>query len=271
MVESDAKPCRFCPDTGGPARYQRRMETILQNALPEEMRGPTGLPGMAPAAAGEWLRVDEAYAAQMRRRLALLQTRRDDVLWLDPGALEIAREVLDAALDLLPSMGFRRDGAGVICPDGRRVIPDRDDPLGTLGQLVQEDICLLRKDADEHVLVGAVLCFPASWRLAEKAGRPLTAVHAPVPEYDADLARRVQRLFDGVRVGRPLWRFNRLWYDDPELHQPRSAQMSRRISPDRAAAPFIRSERQCILRLPRTQAVVFSIHTYVVRGASLGA
>jgi hypothetical protein len=29
--------------------------------------------------------------------------------------------------------------------------------------------------------------------------------------------------------------------------------------------PYLRSERQCILRLPETGAVVFSIHTTVIR------
>ena len=33
------------------------------------------------------------------------------------------------------------------------------------------------------------MCFPAGWRLAEKAMRPLTAIHDPVPDYDADIAR----------------------------------------------------------------------------------
>lgn len=132
---------------------------------------------------------------------------------------------------------------------------------------MQEDFCLLSKSGDEHVLDAAVLCFPASWRLAEKIGRPLSAVHDPVAEYDAGLARRVQRLFDGVQAGRPLWRFNVLYYDDPALFQPRSAQMPRPLSHARTA-PFIRSERQCILRLPRTRAVVFSIHTYVIATGS---
>ena len=136
---------------------------------------------------------------------------------------------------------------------------DRDAPLLTLGRLVQEDICLLEKRGEEHVLTGAVLCFPANWRLAEKINRPLLGIHAPVPEYDENIARRVQRLFDGVRVGRPLWRFNKLSYSDADLHQPYK-------KTDGDVTPFIRSERQCILRLPRTDAVVFSIHTFVVHG-----
>ena len=241
------------------------MATITQNTLPPEMLGETGLPGMAPAAAHDWLRVDDAYSAQMQRRLTLLREQRGDVLWMQPAAQEAAEEVLDQALALLPALGFAVTDAHVICPDGRRVAIDRAAPLLTLGQLVQEDICVLMKQGAEHVLAGAVLCFPASWRLAEKAGKPLVGIHEPVDEYDENLARRVQRLFDGVRAGRPLWRFNRLWYDDPELHQPRSATAPHRISPDRDAAPFIRSERQCVVRMPVSDAVVFSIHTYVVR------
>lgn len=243
------------------------MNVIVQNALPPEMSGAPRLPGMQPAAPQDWLRVDEAYGAQMQRRRDLLARQRGDVLWREPGALAPAREVLDEALAVLPALGFAVGADAVICPDGQRVTIDRDAPLLTLGQIIQEDICLLQKRGAEHVLVGAVLCFPASWRLAEKAGKPLVAIHAPVHDYGPDLARRVQRLFDGVRAGRPLWRFNRLWYDDPELHQPRSASAPRRIAPDQAAAPFIRAERQCVLRLPLSEAVVFSIHTYVTRAA----
>ncbi|KEJ90124.1 heme-dependent oxidative N-demethylase family protein [Sulfitobacter donghicola] len=241
------------------------MTEIVQDTLPEEMTAQVSLPGIAPAAPHDWLRVDEAYGAQMQRRLELIEHQTGDVLWMDPSALAVGQELLDEVLPLLPDLGFSLGHGRVTCPDGRDVTIDRHAPLKTLGQLVQEDFCLLRKEGDEHVLVGAVLCFPASWRLAEKAGKPLIAIHEPVEEYDAQLAKRVQRLFDGVRVGRPLWRFNRLWYDDPELHQPRSASSPRRITPDETAAPFIRSERQCLVRMPISQAVVFSIHTYVVR------
>ncbi|MEQ6247656.1 DUF3445 domain-containing protein [Sulfitobacter sp. HNIBRBA3233] len=241
------------------------MTEILQDRLPPEMEQPARLPGMAPLGDAPWLRVDEAYGAQMRHRQALLATRRDDVLWLEEGAAESAREVLAEVRGLLPDLGFRDEGDRIVCPDGRVVVPDGNDPLGTLGLLVQEDICLLQKRGDEHVLIGAVLCFPASWTLAEKAGKPLIGIHRPVAEYDDDLAKRVQRLFDGVRVGRPMWRFNRVAYVDPELHQPRlEAVAHRRIETLPPVTPYIRSERQCVVRMPVSGVVVFSIHTYVV-------
>lgn len=236
------------------------MTVILHNALPDALQVPHSLPGVAPCAPEDWLRVDEVYAAQMAYRMALIARQPDAVLWMAPEALPAAQEVLEEALGILPALGFKRQGDDVICPDGRVVALNWDDPLYTLGFLVQQDICLLEKRGSEHVLTGAVLCFPANWRLADKVGRPLGAIHEPVDEYDDNLARRVQRLFNGVRAGRSLWRFNRLSYVDADLHQPFRKATGK-------VERFTRSERQCILRLPKTDAVVFTIHTYVVTKA----
>lgn len=233
------------------------MTVILQNALPDEMLGQKALPGVAPCGVDDWLRVDDAYAAQMAERERLLAEKPDAVLALEVGALPAAREVLEEALAILPQKGFEVAGKHVICPDTRKVDLDWDAPLETLGRLVQEDICILQKRGTEHVLTGAVLCFPANWRLAEKMGHPLTTIHDPVDEYDQNIARRVQRLFDGVRVGLPLWRFNRLPYVDADLHQPLRKSRT-------GAHRYLRSERQCILRMPRSDAVIFTIHTYTV-------
>ncbi len=236
------------------------MVLILHDDIPDAQKAASKLPGIAPCAPKDWLRVDEAYAAQMAYRAQLLSERRDAVLFCASGALPAAQEVLTEALEVLPGLGFDVTEDAVRCPDGRQVVLDHDQPLLTLGHLVQEDICLMQKQADQHVLTGAVLCFPANWRLAEKAGRPLTDIHLPVPEYDDNIACRVQRLFDGVQVGRPLWRFNRLTYADPDLHQPRKKD-------DGGVGDYIRTERQCVVRMAHSGAVVFSIHTYVVRAA----
>ncbi|MGL6212219.1 MAG: heme-dependent oxidative N-demethylase family protein, partial [Paracoccaceae bacterium] len=157
---------------------------------------------------------------------------------------------------------YKVESEAVLRPDGVEVPLDPSQPLATLGRLVQEDLCVLQRQGDEHVLTGAVLCFPASWTLAEKIGRPLTGIHRPVPSYDSDIARRVQRMFDAIRVDQPLWRMNHLVYRDPTLHQPR-----READPrvDRRGGSYVRSERQCFVRLPVSQAVVFLIHTYVVQ------
>ncbi|WP_037309964.1 heme-dependent oxidative N-demethylase family protein [Ruegeria halocynthiae] len=240
------------------------MTAILQNAIPYDPLNPRPLPGIQPTSMDVWLHRDDAFAAQMQRREDLLTERRADVLALHPSAEPAAQEVLDLVLH----HAYPGCSASVTRPDGREVQIDRARPMDTLCRLVQEDICILQKRGDEHVLTGAVLCFPASWRLAEKFMRPLVDIHIPVDSYDENIARRVQRLFDGIQPGRPLWRFNALWYEDAELHQPRSASEPRE-GKDPGTASYMRSERQTILRLPETKAVIFSIHTYVLAAERL--
>ena len=233
---------------------------ILQSQLPYDARQERALPGVRPLE-GDWLLVDDAYAAQMAERARLIEKDAAAVHALDESARAAAEELLDTVLAALPE-GFVQDGGEVTRPDGVRVALDHSNPLITLGHLVPEDLCLMLPRDDVHVLAGAILCFPSGWRLAEKFNHPMVAIHDPVPSYDADIAKRVQRLFHGLQVGRPIWRFNRLWDSDPTLHKPGP----RVPRPSNAAevAPYFRSERQCLLRLPVSRAVVFSIHTYVV-------
>ncbi|MCA0927422.1 heme-dependent oxidative N-demethylase family protein [Ruegeria profundi] len=233
--------------------------TILQTSIPYDPLKSRPLPGIQPLAMDDWLHFDDAFSAQMQRRAALLDERRDDVLALDHSAEPAAQELLNLVLH----HAYPGCLDHATRPDGQIVEIDRTRPLETLCRLVQEDFCILQKQGDEHVLTGAILCFPASWRLSEKFMRPLVDIHIPVASYDANIARRVQRLFDGIQPERPLWRFNALWYADAELYQPRSATEPRHIT-DPEAAGFLRSERQTLLRLPQTRAVVFSIHTYVL-------
>jgi hypothetical protein len=234
---------------------------ILQSAIPFDTTSRP-LPGVRPLCPMHWLQADDAYGAQMAERARLLRDRRGEVLYCDATALPAARELLDMVLAHLPD-GFAAAGSALRTPDGRVVEPDPERPLQTLNALCQEDFCLLMSEGGAHVLRAALLCFPTGWTLSEKAGRPLGAIHGPVDAYDDAMARRVQRLFDGVKPGRPLWRFNCQPDAAAALFQPRrESDPPRQAPPD---APFLRSERQCILRLPRTKAVVFSIHVYVVR------
>ena len=221
---------------------------------------------MQPLDMADWLAVDEAFAGQMTLRDRLLAERRADVF----GASDIApaQELLNLVLAHL-GPEFRVNRCGVIRPDGVEIGFDSDHPLVVAARLVQEDLCLLEQPdgAGEHVLTGAVLCFPASWTLAEKLGRPLTTIHNPVAEYGAGMAARVQRMFDALHPDRPLWRANALLYDDPTLYQPRR-HADRRARPE-GQPPFLRSERQSLLRLRETRAIVFSIHTWVVAWENL--
>lgn len=239
---------------------------VLQDGLPFPLPWTdprtARLPGIQPAAEEDWLHRDAAYAGQMAERDRLIATRPGDVLALRPEGRGAADELLEMLTGWLSGQpGHAVSSRSVTRPDGVTVTLDRDDPLRTAGRLVQEDLCLMQQQGDEAVLTGAILCFPANWTLAEKIGRPMTRIHVPVHEYDAEVARRVQRLFDAIRPGQILWRANFNVWDHARLFSPKREADPRDPTPARR---FLRSERQTLRRLPVSGAVVFAIHTFLV-------
>lgn len=232
---------------------------------------PSSLPGLRPLDHADWLTLDPDYSAQMIARRALLEQRRNDVLDLDDSELAAAaaRELLDLLVaNALRYHGFQRSdlAATLRTPDGHTETLDNDTPLACAGRLFAEDFCLMLSADDgrdgEYRLAGAVLCFPSSWRLADKMRQPLTQIHDPVPEYDTALAACVNRVFHSLRVDRPAWRCNWLLHDSPDLYLEQQ-----RKKPDAALDDwqdfYLRTERQTLLRLPASGAIVFGIKTSI--------
>ncbi len=224
--------------------------------------------GLTSIPADALIDLDDAYAVEMAERRRLLDTRHDDVFAALPGAADAAVEVLDLLAALLP----RRFPLVFESTEGRlrnRVTGEAwslDDPgrhpLEVAGRLVQEDLCLL---TPQGVLEAAVLCFPTRWRLAEKIGRPLAAIHAPVPGYEARLARPMDRFFAELRVGRAVQRHNWSVLDDAALFQPERKGRSApnlAVTPDNAGeALVLRVERQTLSRL--STHILFTIRVHV--------
>ncbi len=92
----------------------------------------------------------------------------------------------------------------------------------------------------------------------------------PVPSYDTNITKRVRRLFNSIQVGRPLWRCNYLHYDAHDLFHPR-LEADPHSGVSEGEGPYIRSERQTSCLLPETGAVVFGIHTFVLRNKAYQA
>lgn len=118
-----------------------------------------------------------------------------------------------------------------------------------------------------YTLQAASLCFPSRWQLAEKMGRPMAAIHGPVPGFGDKLAHPVDRFFEYLHVDRPVWRVNWSVNDDPALFQPirrRGPDAGTPITPGNAGERlFTRCERQTLRRLPSTGWILFTIKTYV--------
>ena len=104
------------------------------------------------------------------------------------------------------------------------------------------------------LLTAGVVCFPSRWRLAEKIGRPLPAVHERVPFYGDKLARPVDRFMTMIQPGKLAMRLNWSMMDDPALFQlggkfreDHNAAITAENAGDRL---FVRVERQTLSRLP---------------------
>lgn len=202
-----------------------------------------------------WLVVDHKRRAELALKERLCRERLAEVFAAETGSEAAGSEVLglvEAALEEQPEVDRskiqRRHAAGPL------------HPLDRAGRLVQEDLCLMRRADEGWILAAASLCFPSRWRLADKMGRPLADVHGPVAGYRAELAARVDSLFDklGPRIVR---RRNWFIHPDDNLFQPdRPAGGDPVIPPDRCATELIlRSERQTVRRLPESQWVLFTI------------
>ena len=225
------------------------------------------LPGLNPLNPVDWLFSDDVFAKQMAYRDYLISSKRDVVFRSLAGSEAACEELLDLMVKHLVLCDYQKTSNGIIRPDGVEVILGEDHPLIEAGRLTQHDLCIMEEDGPEHKLSAACLCFPSSWSLDEKIGRQLIKIHEPVPSYDAQIAKRVQRLFDAIRVNNPMFRVNSLIYSDPNLHQPRTMSARRKVS--NASKLWLRSEFQTLIRMPISKAVIFCIHNSIVPMESL--
>ncbi len=205
-----------------------------------------------------WLVADEKRSAELAIKADLLTERHHEVFAAGPESDEAARETRDLVEAECARLGL--DLVGPIGSVGGS--PDGLHALDLAGRLIQEDLCLMQPTAAGWVLAAASLCFPSRWRLADKLGRNQAAVHGPVDGYGANLAPRVDRMFD--RLGdRIVWRRNWFVHPDPQLFQPdRPVDGDPVIEGSRCGAElFLRSERQTLRRLPATGWILFTIRT----------
>ncbi|ABC63078.1 hypothetical protein ELI_04930 [Erythrobacter litoralis HTCC2594] len=128
-------------------------------------------------------------------------------------------------------------------------------------------MCLLtrRPEEDFYRLVGAAVAFPTDWRVADKMGLPLAAMHAPIHGYAEQLATGVDRFMAKLKPGALYGRSNWFVVDSSDLcHLPGARVLFAGVTPENAGRRlFARCERQTLRRLPQTGAILFTIGVYV--------
>lgn len=209
---------------------------------------------------------DSVFSGQSHRMSMGLRPL-DMSTWLDarPGHPQIAEKARLLASHRSEVFAQTPDGgaaaataAGAVSAWVGRPLPGRDHPLVEAASMVRDDLCVLAPVDDQWRMVSAVVCFPSRWRLSDKIGRDVLAIHDPVPRYRQELGAATTKVFASLRG--PRWRVNWTILDDPVLFQPKAQGPVTEKS-------YLRVERQCLV--PVEQTIVFSIRTTVVPVAQL--
>lgn len=206
--------------------------------------------GLRPFDMGSWLDFDHTHDVFIAEKKRLMAKRPEQVFQAEEDTQEAQKEVLDLISDYLQKHNLPLNNVDASMP-----------PLLQAALMVQEDLVIMRKSVDGWRLVAGSVCFPSSWSLQEKIGKPLHDVHAPVPDFNKGTrnASMIERIFDNLQIAMPVERFNWSVYNDDALyHNDRSGEhMNQR------ADCFLRVERQTLTKLESSGDILFTIRIYI--------
>jgi len=230
----------------------------------------------------EWILFDKTYQAQMALKRKLLEEQSDLVVAPGKGQestekakMETLQLLVKHLLENFPSQFELCGDKQIKCPDGVVVdLASGEDPFVIASRLVQEDFCLLEYDEEEkqYVLTAGVVAFPMRWSLLEKMNQPMTGIHGPVTAYLKHLQNLVADVFRSMKPGKGVKRGNWAIFNDlhgpldlftPKGHAARALENQvSQYGPTTGEDLLIREEYQTLLKLPETQAILFTIRTY---------
>lgn len=242
---------------------------------PLDVKGHRLLVGTRPLDMANWIETDDRRIAELETK-AELQAKIETIHQVTDTARPAINELYELVLQNLAdhhSEIFEIDFERQTIQDKiRKHTSAPNEPLLALGEQLQEDFCIMQKVQAEWLLTAAVLYSPSRWYLLDKIGKNLEGIHQPVPEYQSKLGKAVEQLFDRIEVDKPLWRTNWTILDNPTNFQPSPPSLAERKQLDEIDLEqelYFRVERQTLVRLPHTGAVVFTIRTYINNLAEL--
>ena len=214
-------------------------------------RGTDWLGGTDP------LGISGLYARQMTEKYQLMTNQLEEIFALHtagvPAALEAASLITQIA-----------GGDKLAQPEQA----DAQAAFIAASRLIPEDILILvpnqtDEGGREWRLQAGLLAFPGHWRLADKMGGTLAAIHSPVPKFQEKLSAHVDKFFANMQIGAISWRQNWSVQQDDRLFAPkREPALKSSLTPKEASQQIhIRIETQHFYKLPLSGGVIFAIRT----------
>jgi hypothetical protein len=132
--------------------------------------------------------------------------------------------------------------------------------LLALGEFWEADYLLLKVEADGEIrLCGGCLCFPSSWRLTDKIGKPMEFIHGSVPGLNASIGRGIHKFLAGLKPGAASLRHNWGLARSAELNHHPDRKLFRLDAETPANEVWLRVEHQALIALPQTGGILFGI------------
>ncbi len=228
-----------------------------------------------------WILIGPEHAEMMRQKCARLDSYGSFYYGSQPDSLPAQRELRDRVTKHLVAdhpRSFEQSGSvisSLVTGQKLDLNDDTAEPLLQLSYLIEEDFMLLDVIAGAPRITAASNAYSTSGRLVASVGHDVAWAHELVPRLTDKLGVRINQVICSIHATSPCERFN--WqltpmatvffpHDDP--HAANASAMhavvdTLRHDPSRAGdLLWIRVERQTLSRLPDSNAVAFSLHTY---------
>jgi hypothetical protein len=153
-------------------------------------------------------------------------------------------------------------GAFVSPEESARAVGAADpwEKLLHLGRTIEPDLLLLsREAAGPMILRAACVCFPSSWRPAEKFGQPMDFIHEPAPGLNRDLGAQIDTFLSRLQPGVGWRRTNWGLSASPERNQHPDRHLPRLAADAQLQRTWLRVERQCLVALPSGSGILFGL------------
>lgn len=211
--------------------------------------------GLTPLELSDWCK--QAITPEQRAtKLALLRTNFSDVVQTTATSLP-AQRLLASHVNAI-----HHNSRDHLVKETKDAVSPEDlsaaRPLINAALCVPDDLCLLERHNNHYQLVAGCVTAPSYWRLADKLGKTLTAVHATVPGLNDQLGERMNTLFTSLPNNRCLSRRNWFLHGSHELFQPNPEIRTRITQASDAATLTVRSETQTLRRLS-DEVIAFTI------------
>ena len=191
----------------------------------------------------EWFQLPSDASDRLEERQSLIAASPDRHL---PWSAE-ADPLLDEVCSLFPPSDTV--GSGLQGGDRAKALASRWEP----------DFVLMRGSPSGFHMVGACVCDPSWWDPADKLGKPLEAIHSPVPTLNTALGDRIRIFLERLPVGPTLVRENWGLAAVPDRNLHPALDRPRLDATSRVSTTWIRVEHQAFRALPKSGGVAFLI------------